>query len=401
VDVVRAHLLLLWAIGCGGGHAAGDGASTEPGHDGAHGDVSSMCPDPDGTFAVHAQQIVGTGLVQPVFVTQAPGNDSDLYVLEKPGRIRIVRAGAVVATPFLDVTASVNIPGTDAEGGLLGLAFASDYATSGRFFVYLTLLGPNRAAVVEFHRSANPDVADPTPMELFQYPQDGFNSIGGTILFGPDHYLWLGTGDAERTPSASPDVTSRLGKMLRIDVDNPTVAPPNGLGGTADPYVWDYGLRNPYRFSFDRATGDLYIADSGDAKFEEVDIEPPGMGHRDYGWDRMEGTHCHDGSSSCGSPGTLPAYEQPHDTSFSVIIGGSLYRGSAIPAMRCRYLFAVFGVGRIMSLVWDGQATGHVRELSDMFGDVNLLSVTSIAEDNAGELYVTTIDGKLYKIVPN
>jgi glucose/arabinose dehydrogenase len=310
-----------------------------------------------------------------------------------------VRAGALVTTPFLDVTASVNIPGTDAEGGLLGLAFAADYATSGRLFVYMTLKNPDRVAVVEFHRSANPDVADPTPMELFQYPHGGFNSIGVTIAFGPDHYLWLGLGDA-REPSAAPqrDVATASCCASTSTTRRCRLERPRQHGR---PYVWDYVLCNPYRFSFDRVTGHLFLADACDMKFEEVYIEPPGMGHRDYGWDRMEGAHCHDGAATCGLPGTPPAYEQPHDTSYSVIIGGSLYRGSAIPAMRCRYLFAVFGVGRIMSFAWDGQTAGHVRELSDMFGDANVLSVTSIADDNAGELYMTTIDGKLYKIVPN
>ena len=404
--------MVVVLVGCGGG--AGGSIDAPTSHDDAPSDGShdgdTTCGDPNAPFTVHAETIVSAGLSQPVYVQQAPGDDADLFVVEKTGTIHIVRAGAILPTPFLDVTSIVNIPNTDAEGGLLGLAFNKDYATTGRFFIYLSVKAadakPDRVVIQEYHRSdANHDVADAAPVaDLLDNPHSGFNSLGGTIAFGPDGYLWLGLGDAAQEPSAAPDVTSRLGKMLRVDVDNPATPPPDGLGGAADPFVWDFGLRNPYRFSFDRVTHDLYLADAGDNLFEEVDIEAPATGHFDYGWDRMEGTHCHDGSNSCGAPGTPPKYELAHGASFSVIIGGSVYRGSAIPAMRCHYIFAVFGAGRILSFVWDGTAVAHFIELSDMFSDVDVLQVTSVVEDNAGELYMTTISGaggSLFKIVPN
>jgi glucose/arabinose dehydrogenase len=403
------RLLVIAVIGCGGGGHAGDDASSgddSSNSDGMH-DGDTTCGDPAATFTVHAQPIASTGLDQPVYVQQAPGNDTDLYVVEKPGKIVIVRNGSVLATPFLDVTALVNIPFQDAEGGLLGLAFAHDYATSGRFFIYLSVKDPApHVAVQEYHRSAgNPDVSDPTAVQdLIDIPHSGGNSLGGTIAFGPDGYLWLGTGDAAAMPSPAPDPTTQLGKMLRIDIDHPSTPPPNGIGGTADPFVWDYGLRNPYRFSFDRTNHDLYIADAGEDLFEEVDIEAPAQGHFDYGWDRMEGTHCRNGTQNCPPASQPPKYDQQHGASFSVIIGGASYRGTAIPAMRCHYIFAVFGAGRILSFVWDGNAVGHFAELSDMFSDVDVLQVTSIVEDNAGELYMTSMTGNagnLYKIVPD
>ncbi|HEY4242158.1 MAG TPA: PQQ-dependent sugar dehydrogenase [Kofleriaceae bacterium] len=395
-----APLVLGFLVACGGGNDNSDGGNHpdgSAGSDAAQPDADTSCPDPEGTFQLATTQLA-TGLDQPVYIAQPPGS-TDLFVIEKPGRVRILRSGAVLDAPFL--TVSPNIPGENAEGGLLGIAFNPDYDTTGRFFVYMTLGSPDRAAVVEYHRSdANHDVADPDPVVEFPaaMPQSGYNNVGGTIAFGPDGYLWLATGDSFSEPnSPAQNLQSRLGKILRFDVDHPMTAPPGGIAG-ADPFVWDYGLRNPYRFSFDSATGQLYLGDAGDTLEEEVDIEEPGQGGHDFGWDRMEGDVCHDGSSSCGDPGTLPQYTLPHASSYSVIIGGTVYRGSAIPAMRCRYVFAVFGTGRIMSFRYDGGTVGHERELTDMFDAANIIMVTSIVADRAGELYMTTINGDVYAI---
>lgn len=401
---MRTLLLVVVLAGCGGdkkhpGDAPGSG-SDGPGSDsGSNVDADLSCAGVSTTVpALHGQTVV-TGLNQPLYVAQPPGS-TDLYVVEKPGTIHIVRAGAIVPTAFLDVTADVNIPSSSSEGGLLGLAFHPGYQTNGRFFVFLSLKTPDRVAVREYHRSANPDVADPTVVgEPIAIPNGGYNELGGTVLFGPDGKLWVGTGDAGQMPSPSPDTTSRLGKMLRVDPDNPTTAPSDNLGGSADPYVWDYGLRNPYRFSFDRATHYLYIGDAGDTKQEEVDVEAPAMGHQDYGWDRWEGTVCAT-TTPCDPPGTAPVYTRPHEASFSVIIGGNVYRGAALPQLRGRYIFSIYALaGSVLSFVYcGGQVTSQV-DMTNSFADTAY--ITGFGEDNAGELYYTTGGGALYQIVPN
>ena len=415
---MRRFVCLVAVVGaaCGGSHAATDGpphggSDSGAATDGASGDTPAgvdadpACPTPGVIPTLEAVAVTTDTLTQPLFVAQPKGS-TDLYVVEKPGKIVIVRNGHVLATPFLDITSEVNIPAQDSESGLLGLEFAPDYATSGKLYVFAGLLVTQSsspgAAIVEYQRSAaNPDVVDATTRtELISWHQDGFNSLGGTLAFGPDGYLWFGAGDAERTPSDSPDVTSRLGKMMRVDPANPAVPPPNGLGGSADPYIWDYGLRNPYRWSFDRETHELYIGDAGDDKFEEVDIEAPNTGHFDYGWDRYEGLVCHDGSASCGAQGEPPKYVLAHGPGFSVLIGGAVYRGSAMPCLRGRYLFGWFGMGEILSFVWDGTQVTNEADLTGMFGDVTLTNPTSISQDAAGELYITTLDGGLFAIVP-
>jgi glucose/arabinose dehydrogenase len=402
---MRTLLLAVLVVGCGGDNKKQpvDGISGDDGtmlDTGSNADADLSCAGVSTTVpALHAQAVV-TGLNQPLYVAQPPGS-TDLYVVEKPGTIHIVRAGAVVPTAFLDVTADVNIPSSSSEGGLLGLAFAPNYTASGRFFVYLSLKTPDRMAVREYHRStANADLADPTVVaEPIAIPNGGYNELGGTVLYGPDGKLWIGTGDAGQTPSPSPDTTSRLGKMLRVDPDNPTVAPTDNLGGSADPYVWDYGLRNPYRFSFDRATHQLYIGDAGDTLQEEVDVEAPAMGHLDYGWDRMEGTVCHT-TSPCDPPGTLPVYTRPHEASFSVLIGGNVYRGAALPQLRGRYIFAIYALaGSVLSFVYCGGQVMSQVDMTSSFADTAY--ITGFGEDNAGELYYTTGGGALYQIVPN
>ncbi|MBA3538743.1 MAG: PQQ-dependent sugar dehydrogenase [Deltaproteobacteria bacterium] len=410
---------VLFLVACGNGRAktdgggsggegtgsSSDGASTDGNGDGVPGaDADPLCATPGTLPALTVRQVTASGqLEQPVFLT-APKGSTDLYVVEKPGRIRIIRNGALLPTAFLDVTAHVTSPGGGAEGeaGLLGLAFAPDYATSGRFFIYLTTTlagsGPG-AAVEEYARSANPDLATPTRVRTHtEFPQNGFNNIGGTVAFGPDGRLWLGTGDAASVPSDASIITSRRGKLLRMNIDTPGVAVPGNLPG-GDPLVWDLGLRNPYRFSFDRVTGEAYIADAGDDSFDEVSIEPRASGQHDYGYPRMEGRHCADGSQACGAPGTLPQYEIAHASGSSVIIGGSVYRGAAIPCLRGRYIFAMFGIGRILSFVWTGTAITSEVELTDAFGGADVTYVTSISEDAAGELYMTTIGGAIYQII--
>lgn len=405
---ILAGLLVLAA--CGGGKKSSDGKPAGDGS-GLPGDGSNQnnidanltCSGVSTTVPNMHEQLVVGGLALPLYVAQPPGS-TDLYVVEKAGKIRIVRSGAVLSTPFLDVTSEIYVPFQDSETGLLGLAFASDYGTSGRYFVYMTPGGGSgpRIAVREYHRSTgNADVSDASPVaELITIPTSAGNDLGGTIQFGPDGYLWLATGDAASSPSAAPDTTSRLGKVLRVDVNNPSTPPPNGLGGSADGYVWDYGLRNPYRFSFDHATNQLYLADAGDTLYEEVEVEAQGMGHKDYGWDRYEGAGCKNGSSSCGAVGTAPTYSRAHESGYSVIIGGNVYRGSALPQLQGRYIFAIHSTaGSVLSFVYCDGTVKSVVDLTPHFTDT--ASITGFGEDRAGELYYTTLSGKLYQIVPN
>jgi glucose/arabinose dehydrogenase len=405
---MRWYVLVILAA-CGSKNAAtdapptgGDGPAKDASSDGGDGsmpDADPACLMPGTIPAIKGVTVTTDALTQPLFVAQPQGS-TDLYVVEKPGKIVIVRNGHVLPTPFLDITSEVNIPASDSESGLLGLEFAPDYASSGKLYIFAGLLVTTAsspgAAIVEYTRNpTNHDVVDvASRRELFSWHQDGFNSLGGTLAFGPDGALWFGTGDAERTPSDSPDLSSPLGKMFRIDATTGDAAP-NNLTGK----IWDYGLRNPYRWSFDRATHDLYIGDAGDQLFDEVDIEAPSTGHFDYGWDRYEGLVCHDGTMSCGTQGEKPKFVLAHGAGFSVLIGGAVYRGSAMPCLRGRYLYGWFGLGQIKSFVWNGAAITSEVDLTDSFTQT-LTNVTSISQDAAGELYITTLDGGLFAIVP-
>ena len=395
-------LLVVAVLGCGSNNKAGsDGNSSGSDgglHDGVYLDADPACTTPGVLPAMKAETVISTGLTQPLWVAQPPGS-TDLFIVQKTGQIKILRNGALLATDFLDVS-DINIPSAQAEGGLLSMAFHPSYATNGRFFIYANVTENNLAVVREYARSANPDVATATPVgDLISQPNDGNGNVGGTIAFGPDNYLYVSTGDGGNPPDSA-DLTSHRGKILRVDVDHPTVAPPGNLGGNADPFIWDYGLRNPFRVTFDRKTHELYIADAGDAKFEEVDIEQPGVGNKDYGWPRWEGDVCHDDVTSCPPPGTNPQYVRAHQTAFSVIIGGSVYRGSALPCLRGNYVYGIYGSeGHILTWSWNGTSVSPEVDLTDMFNIDNGV-VVAINEDQQGELYIVTLDGKIYKIVP-
>jgi len=397
----KSLVVAVVASACGGDHA---NKAIGPVDGISEGDpdafVDPECTTPGVLPALKAQTLVSTGLTKPVYVAQPPGS-TDLYIVEEEGHIVILRNGAVLPTAFLDIP-DTQLP-VNGEGGLLSIAFHPDYATNGRFFTYGTVNENNQAVVREYHRSANPDVATATPVgDLISQPNDGNGNVGGTIVFGPDHYLYASAGDGGDPPEAA-DLTSRRGKILRIDVDHPTVAPPGNLGSPADPFIWDYGLRNVFRMTFDRKTGELYLADAGDAKFEEVDIEKPSMGNKDYGWPRMEGDVCTNGTASCNQAGpppvTLPQYQRAHQTAYSVIIGGSVYRGGAMACLRGSYIYAVYGSeGHILTWQWNGTTVSPEVDLTD---ELNIdLDVVGINEDQAGELYLVTLGGKVYKLVP-
>jgi glucose/arabinose dehydrogenase len=342
--------------------------------------------------------LVVDGLSSPLLVTSPP-DDERLFVVEQAGRIKVLVGGQVAAAPFLDISASVSAGG---ERGLLGLAFHPQYASNGRFWLNYTDTGGN-TVVAEYRRSAqDPNLAEPQPEKvLFTVQQPFANHNGGMLAFGPDGMLYVGLGDGGSggDPGGNAqNLQTALGKLLRVDVDGyPTPAGGNVAGG--DGHIWDWGLRNPWRFSFDRATGDLYIADVGQGQREEVNVEPAGQGHRNYGWNVMEGTACYSPSSGCSTEGlTLPVAEYSHDDGCS-ITGGYVYRGSAIPCLQGRYLYSDYCSGRVWSFVYESGAAARAAELTaDLDPDSTLLqSITSFGEDAAGELYIVSAAGRVYR----
>jgi len=348
----------------------------------------------------------GHDWTRPVYLTHAPGS-TDLYVVDARGYIYIVRAGAVLATPFLDMRSTIGaLGGGGDERGLLGLAFHPDYATNGRFFVgYTPLSGDNWVA--EGRRSAgSPDVAETTLTTLLRVTDFAGNHNGGMVEFGPDGYLYAGFGDGGGggdPRNTAQDETDLLGKMVRIDVDgtaggmpyripadNPFVSEAGVL-----PEIWAFGYRNPWRFSFDRLTGDMYIGDVGQGAWEEIDVEPAGAGGRNYGWSEFEGTHVFSGGDSlrAGDTHTPPVYEFAHDSSSErlrgacSVSGGYVYRGTAIPGLRGAYLFGDYCSNDVAAFRY---CDGMAREPTRLDFGTGVGGLVSFGEDSAGELYVVS-----------
>jgi glucose/arabinose dehydrogenase len=357
----------------------------------------------DGPVTVTLQE-VAAGLDFPLYLTSPPG-DERLFIVQKGGAIRIMKGGTLLGAPFLDLTGQVS---TKREQGLLGLAFPPDYASSGRFFVHYTdPLGDTRISA--FRVSHDPDRADPgSESVVLTADQPGPAHNGGQILFGPDGLLYIGLGDG-----ASRDGNDRgrgqslgdlLGSILRIDVTSGSpysVPPDNPFVGTAGarPEIWSYGLRNPWRFSFDRGNGDLYIADVGESLAEEVNHltaqEGAGRG-ANFGWSRMEGRNCLN-NERCDQTGLiLPVLEYDHSDGCSVT-GGYVYRGARIPQIQGHYFYADFCGGWVRSFRMRG---GAAVEKTDWPSLSPGRGVTSFGEDAAGELYLMTEKGRLVKIVP-
>lgn len=345
-------------------------------------------------------QEIASGLSDPVYLT-APANDSRLFVVEQRGRIRIIKNGTLLPTPFLDATSKVNYGG---ERGLLSVAFDPAYATNGRFYIYYT--GSQGDIFIDRHTvSSNPDVANASGEQVITIQhRDYSNHNGGLVMFGADGMLYIGTGDGGSggDPNSNGQNTNALlGKLLRIDVSTlpytiPTDNPFATSGGAKE--IWAYGLRNPWRYAFDGtgANARLYIADVGQGQWEEidyVDARTPGV---NFGWRLMEGTHCYNPSSGCISPSlTLPIHEFSHSAGACSVTGGFVYRGAAIPELQGHYFYSDYCAGWLKSLrVLNGVAVDHVT------WPVQLLpSVTSFGMDASRELYMLSANGRVYKIV--
>jgi glucose/arabinose dehydrogenase len=370
--------------------------------------VAAACGDdtgplPPGGEISLALETVSDQLTFPVDLASPPG-DSRLFVVEKAGRIRIIENGTLLAPAFLDISAQVSSNG---ERGLLGLAFDPDYETTGRFVVnYTDLAGDTHIAAFTVS-SGDANRADPASEELILRVDQPFeNHNGGQVAFGPDAYLYiaLGDGGGSGDPMANgQSLTTLLGKLLRIDLNggSPYGIPsgnPFSAVAAARSEIWSYGLRNPWRFTFDRLTGDLYIADVGQGEREEIDVglaaDGAGRG-ANYGWDIMEGDACFEPASGCDRTGLiLPVLQYDHSEGCSVT-GGHVYRGSAIPALQGTYFYSDFCSGWVRSFRLSSGAVAEEREWPALQAG----NVTSFGQDDAGELYILTSGGSVYRIV--
>ncbi len=377
---------------------------------GAHPATAAICDGISTAPATPLTTVKITGAyLRPLLVTSPPGDTSRLFIVEQDGTIRIVKDGVLLPTAFLNISAltlSPADPGADNEEGLLGLAFHPNYAVNGLFYVYHTdSTGSN--LLVRYARSAgNPDVADTTTRQVlftFLHPGNG-NHNGGMMAFSAnDGRLYVGTGDGgggcDGSNNAQTDA-SPLGKLHRIDVD---AVPP-----TIE--TWAKGLRNPWRWSFDRLTNDLYIGDVGQNAWEEIDFRPaPRSAGDNFGWRVYEGSHC-DPNPSC--PGVeacstvpnaiLPITEYDHGSGCSVT-GGYVYRGCRMPALAGRYFYSDFCSAFIKSFRVVGGAVSdpitHTAELAPG-GGLSISSITSYGEDARGEIYIVDRGGEVFKIVP-
>jgi glucose/arabinose dehydrogenase len=341
---------------------------------------------------------VGETFRSPVYVT-SPAGDERLFVVEQAGRIRVVKNGRTLPAPFLDVSDRVRSGG---EQGLLSMAFHPEYRSNGWFFVNFTdRAGDTR--VERFKVSANPDVADAaSSLLVIEVDQPYSNHNGGLVMFGPDGMLYIGTGDGGSGGDPHRNGQNRnalLGKLLRINVSRtePYSIPQgnpyaNGSGGK--PEVWAIGLRNPWRFAFDRSTGLLYIADVGQNEVEEIDVEPASRAGLNYGWNVMEGDQCY-GSGSCNRGGLiLPKVSYKHIGSACSVTGGFVYRGTQVPSIVGHYFYSDYCAGWIRSFrMQNGSATDQREWKTE-----NLGHVVSFGEDSKGELYVLSEGGKVFRI---
>jgi glucose/arabinose dehydrogenase len=339
-------------------------------------------------------QPVITGLTEPTQLTYAPDGSGRVYITEQPGLIVVADAhGRLAPQPFLDIHQLVLAGG---ERGLLSVAFDPHYPANGFFFITYTNLDGN-LVLARYHVSKNPLQADPASATvLLVIPQLGGEHKSGQLMFGPDGYLYMSVGDGALGAGAvnGQNLDTLLGKIVRLDVEhssagrayaipptNPFVGDPNARGE-----IWDYGLRNAWRFSFDRATGDLYLGAVGGSLWEAVDFQPHAShGGANFGWDVYEGDLCE--QANCSLPGFVrPIVTYPHHGGLCAVMGGYVYRGARSPALDGMYLYADFCTGRIFGLVAADAQPGHLSTTRQV-GSLNSL-VSGFGEDAAGEVYV-------------
>ena len=337
-------------------------------------------------------------------LTQPAAGDDRLFVTEQPGRVLAFAndEAAREAEVFLDIQDRVSDRGS--EEGLLGLAFDPAYHENGYFYVYYSASGPRRSVVSRFRLNAGTQQADPaSELVIMEIDQPFRNHNGGQLAFGPDGFLYVGLGDGGSGGDPMGHGRNKgtlLGSILRIDVSRstsevPYAIPPDNpfVGDSASrPEIWAYGLRNPWRFSFDRETGRLWAGDVGQNSVEEVDVVEKGG---DYGWNTLEGSQCFSPATGCDPGGTvLPVWEYPTSGDCSVI-GGYVYRRERIPSLAGAYVFGDFCSGRIWALRYDGQEVTEHLLLAD-----TPLQIVSFGQDRNGALYVLSQNAGIYRLIP-
>lgn len=344
-----------------------------------------------------------TGLEQPLFIVPAPDDTGRLFVIEQSGQIRVAtNTGQLLREPFLDLKDKTGV--TANERGLLGLAFHPNFAENGYFYINYTRLSGGNTVVSRYQVSAGDmNRADPDSESIIlEIDQPYGNHNGGMIAFGPDGYLYIGMGDggsAGDPLKSGQNPFSLLGALLRIDVDNSdpyTIPPDNPFADGKDglPEIWAIGLRNPWRFSFDMETHDLYIADVGQNQYEEVNFQPANSnGGENYGWNIYEGTHLYSGIPF--DQAVFPVVEYSHNQGCSVT-GGYVYRGEAIPALQGHYIYGDFCSGTVWWLKQDDDGEwGH-----GVLFDTDM-QITSFGQDLDGEVYIVDRRGGVYQLVIN
>ncbi len=349
--------------------------------------------------AIQLTPVVSSGLSSPLYVGHAGDGSNRLFIVQQGGIIRVLQPGSSTPTDFLDIHTKVVAGG---ERGLLGLAFHPQYASNGRFFVYYTRTGDGALVIAEYHVSADPDLAEPAETVLLTIPHPtNTNHNGGMLAFGPDGYLYIGVGDggsANDPPNNAQNVNVLLGKILRIDVDPPPgsgvayLSPPTNpfYGATAGAdEIFAFGFRNPWRFSFDRVTGQQWVADVGQGAHEEVDT--PILNGGNYGWRVWEGFSCTSNDPGLCDPANyiFPMFDYPHVGGRCSITGGYVYRGSGGALPVGTYVYGDYCSGEIFA--WDGATPSVLLDTAR--------NISSFGEDEAGELYVVGLGGTVEKIV--
>jgi glucose/arabinose dehydrogenase len=359
-------------------------------------ELLTPAPFPDPTeYEWHAFII---GLKKPVGLTNSNDGSGRLFILEQNGRVRLIKNGEIISEPFLDIRKRVGSNGS--EQGLLGIAFHPQYANNGFFYINYTDLNGN-TVIARYQVSENPDLADQTSERILLRAQQPYaNHNGGNLIFGPDDLLYLGLGDGGSGGDPHGNAQSLdtlLGKILRIDVDHgdPYAIPADNpfITGEGLPEIWAYGLRNPWRFSFDRLTGDLFIGDVGQAKWEEIDFLPVNSpGGTNFGWNYREGFHPFQGTPPANLKLTDPVVEYDHSQGCAVT-GGLIYRGSNLPAWQGIYLYGDYCSGNVWGL----------RQAPDGSWQNVLLfqttaNITSFGADQNGEIYLLDQKGTIYQL---
>jgi glucose/arabinose dehydrogenase len=428
---------LALALGCGGGDddddsgttgdggadgSDGDGGSDDGADDGGGPDAAVADCEPQTGTNLYLERVTG-GFDEPIFVTSPPG-DPRLFVVSKHGVISIIKDGQTLPVPFLDIDPRVNSTPGDGEQGLLGLAFHPDYARNGRFYVVYTgtaTSGQSSDILSEFRVDpATPDRADPeSEREILAVTDFEGNHNGGMIAFGDDGYLYIGLGDGgggdddHGTIGNGQDKSTLLGDMLRIDVKLDAERPPFYQVPGDNPYAYSKGperkeifisgVRNPWRWSFDRQTYDLYIGDVGQGQWEEVDVLPKGQQSGvNLGWRVMEGMVCFGGVSCNPADFTLPVtvYANPGGGTGAAIVGGYVYRGGCFPDLQGWYFYGDYPSARIWKFRYDGgQATEEAEVTADIDPQGQLSGLSSFGQDATGELYVISMrSGEIFHI---